>query len=82
MPVIYIMLLPVITLLLYVLVWVICCWFAYGVAFAYFYYEFPNISKAELANIALSVCWAGPVSLVMALFFSKPYHGMLWRHPN
>lgn len=68
------------TLILIVLFWVVCGFFAYGKTFAYFQRKYPLIAAMDEESdraFALLMAITGPVGLIVALLKSE--HGMGWR---
>ena len=71
------------TITLFIVVWVLCGFFAYGLTLAAFQRSFPTLADQD-RNIDRYRAWTaaffGPIGLVVSLIFSG--HGWMWRLPS
>lgn len=74
-------------LLIFILCWIICGVFAYGITFAYFQSMFPS-ERCDVSsdtyddnmNIAFIMGFSGPFGLIIALINSGfARHGLKWK---
>ena len=66
--------------LIFILDYVACCIFSYGCNFAFYKY---NFGRRELGwrdvLMSLSICWAGPLSVISEFIFEGFEYGMAFR---